>query len=335
MLRDVGRKAPKVHYLVTGGLGFIGGHVVEALLSRGDSISVVDSLSEIVYASQGRVALSEKFEAAGISVSKCDINDLDRLPLPNPLPDELRVINCAALPGQRYSWDNTREYFRANTLSAVSLARLLPPSLPTKVVHISTSSIYGETAVADEEAPANPISPYGHSKYAAEVLLEDLLSRKEMCSLTILRLFSIYGPRQRDDMAISRLIKAIDSNSVFTIFGSGSQSRTPTYVGDVVNAILLSLSNDADTKRSNVFNVGGRESLTLQNYIQIIESLLGRTGKYEYVEAEKGDQIETRSDTSFIELTLGWTPNTSFQEGIQAQLSWEFERAEQKISSNE
>lgn len=298
--------------------------MVEALLARGESVSVVDSLSEIVYPATERNFLRRQFEESGVTVSISDINDLDRLPLPDRLPDELRLVNCAALPGQRYSWGNTRAYYRANTLSVVSLVNLLPNTLPVRFIHISTSSIYGQTAIADESAVADPISPYGHSKYAAEVLLEDLLKDRKGCSLTILRLFSIYGPRQRDDMALSRLIKAISSNTVFTIFGSGQQRRTPTYVGDVVDAIFSSMSNDQDADNFSVYNVGGSESLALHDYIDIIESELGQKGKFMNQNAEKGDQTETRADTALIEAKLGWRSKTSFKEGIRAQLSYSF-----------
>lgn len=310
------------HYVVTGGLGFIGGHVVEALLKTGESVSIVDSLSEIVYSAGERTKLLRRFEESGVIVSISDINDLDRLPLPDPIPDELRIINCAALPGQRYSWTNTKEYYRANTLSVVSLVNLLPNALPVRLIHISTSSIYGQNAVADEKAPADPISPYGHSKYAAEVLLEDLLKNRKDCSLTILRLFSIYGPRQRDDMALSRLIKAISSNTSFTIFGTGDQRRTPTYVGDVVDAIFSSMLKDTSRQASSIYNVGGTESLTLRDYITIIQSELDKTGTFVFENPEKGDQIETRSNSELIKAELGWNSKTSFREGIRAQISY-------------
>lgn len=305
--------ATKPKVIVTGGLGFIGANLVEALYSSGVESVVIDSAETIVYPSARRLQKAKRFERMGLRVIHGDALYSERHLRDFGIQHVGAIVNASALPGQRYSWNQQSAYYRNNLEVAMALARLASKN-GLHLIQLSTSSVYGEVAVGDEDTEVCPISPYGHSKYAAEVAV-----RHEMDpdNLSILRLFSVYGPGQRDDMALHRLIESGLNGTSFTVFGDGTQTRTPTFVGDVVDAIITAL----ELRLNGLFNVGGGESCTLREIIDIVEASLHVRLDLTYADSERGDQKETYANFDRFAAASGWRPTTPLIDGINRQIT--------------
>ena len=301
-------------FLVTGCAGFIGSHYSELILRGGGEVIGVDNFDELLYGREikhdnlSHLLKFPKFEFKNINITDLELED-----------KELVVINFAALAGQRYSWNNITSYFNVNTFSPLRLfERLEQKNSIHRFVQISTSSVYGINAVSSEDGKVEPISPYGISKLAGEQLLKAHISN-EGSVLSIFRLFSVYGPRQRPDMAYFRIIDCLLNDKPFHLFGSGLQSRTNTFVDDVCKLIShsISLSN-----LPTIMNVGGSQSCTLLEAITMLENISGKKLQIIYEESELGDQVETRAQLNLAREHLDYNPLTTLQEGLQKQFEY-------------
>jgi UDP-glucuronate 4-epimerase len=305
--------------LVTGTAGFIGSHVVEALARAGHSVHGLDSLaptydSTIVHANHRQVAeLLDGFH-------RCDIahDPLDELIQPVDA-----VVHLAGRPGVRESWGHAfGGYVAANVIGT---QRLLDAAVHVGIgrfVLASSSSVYGDTGstVVDENAPPRPISPYGVTKAAAENLCRAYAAAFELPTLA-LRFFSVYGPRQRPDMATSRAIEATLSEASFPLYGDGTQRRDFTYVGDVARSVVAAC--EADLGRSfSPLNIAGGVTRTVNEMIAEVESATGRTVRLERSPARAGDPGAIRGSIAAARSVLGWSPQTDLAKGIEQQVGW-------------
>lgn len=228
------------------------------------------------------------------------------------------VINEAATPGLVLSWDDFERYQSTN-LSAVK--RLIDACVAVGAGHFiqaSTSSVYGAEATGSEESVTLPVSPYGVTKLAAEHLLR-AHSETFGLPLTILRYFSIYGPRQRPDMAYRIFCERLVREEPITVFGDGAQSRSNTYVSDCVGATVAALTGPAD---GTVFNIGGGREIKLLEAISILSEHLGIEPVIQHREARRGDQRRTVADTTRAREVLGWKPEVEPEEGLPEQARW-------------
>jgi len=210
-------------------------------------------------------------------------------------------------------------YVRHNVLAAQRVFEAAAAA-GTRVVFASSSSVYGEAEryPTPEDTPPRPLSPYGITKLTGEHLA-GAYARGFGLDAVVLRYFNAYGPRQRPDMAFPRVIAALASGGAFTLFGDGEQSRSFTYVLDVVEASIRAME---DAPSGAVLNVGGGEEATMNETISLLERISGRSLDVRREPAVAGDQRRTKADTGRIRAQLGWEPRTSLEAGLRAQWEW-------------
>jgi UDP-glucuronate 4-epimerase len=293
-------------YVVTGAAGFIGSHLAEALLERGHDVLGIDCFTDYY-----DTALKEE-NAEGLDVRRLDLAS-----------DELDFTGCDAVfhlagqPGVRSFGDVFDLYLRRNVLASQRVFEAAARD-GARVVFASSSSVYGEPDVfpTPETAAPRPVSPYGITKLAAEHLAQ-AYARSFGLDVVVLRYFNAFGPRQRPDMAFTRIAFALAEERPFDLYGDGQQSRSFTYVGDVVAASLAALDAGAGT-----YNVGGGTETSMLDAIAVLEALAGRALELRRHPAVPGDQRRTLADTSRIRDELGWKPRVGLEEGLAAQWTW-------------
>ena len=303
--------------LVTGGAGFIGSHLAEKLASNGHQVKVIDSLSNVLYSSELKVKNLEMFDKFGIEFIQMDLNDPK---LEKYATDLDVVINQAAIPGLVKSWTHLDEYMNSNVVGLGNLLKVCSENQVGRFIQISTSSVYGQEAVGDEHSELKPFSPYGVSKLAAENLVR-AYSLNFGLSFTILRYFSVYGPRQRPDMAYQKFITSIIDNKPIVVYGDGKQTRTNTFVGDIVNG-TISAFEVGEISNGKTYNLCGSTSVTLLEAIELIESMLGKKAKVVFEQATRGDQKNTAGDTTLAQEHLNFWPEVDLKSGIEEQIAW-------------
>ena len=296
-----------MRYVVTGAAGFIGSHLTEALLERGHDVVALDCFTDYY-----DVALKEE-NAAGLDVARVDLaeDELD-------LAGADGVFHLAGQPGARSFGPVFADYLRRNTLATQRLFEAAVAAR-VRVVYASSSSIYGdaERYPTPEEAEPRPNSPYGITKLGCEHLAA-AYARSFGLDAVGLRYFTVYGPRQRPDMAFARVVDALAFGRPFEVYGDGTQSRSFTYVADVVDATIRAL----DAPARELYNVGGGEEASLRDAIGLLEEIAGRTVDVSYGPPAPGDMRRTRADTSRIERALGWRATTPLRTGLEAHWAW-------------
>jgi len=297
-----------VRYLVTGAAGFIGSHLAEALLAAGHEVLGVDSFTDYY-----DPAVKER-NASGLDVSRLDLarDELDFTGWDG-------VFHLAGQPGVRSFGDLFPLYVERNVLAGQRVFETAAEA-GVRVVFASSSSVYGEAEQypTPEETPPRPLSPYGITKLACEHLAR-ASARSFGLDAVVLRYFNAYGPRQRPDMAFPRIVDALVEGRPFTLYGDGEQSRSFTYVGDVVAASILAMERAG---AGATYNVGGGQEATMNETIELLESISGRRLDVLREEAVAGDQRRTKADTTRIRDDLGWEPSTSLEQGLKAQWEW-------------
>jgi nucleoside-diphosphate-sugar epimerase len=304
-----------VRVLVTGAAGFIGSHLVEKLVGEGDDVVGVDSFSPYYSPDRKRENLVAMLDCGSFKLVEGDLNEIDVCAL---VDGASTVYHLAGQPGVRASWGSDFEiYLRQNVLATQRLLEAVKGK-PIKFVLASSSSIYGqaERFPTLESDPARPVSPYGVTKAAAEQLCALYRSAFEVGSVT-LRYFSIFGPRQRPDMAFSRLIAAALDQRPLAIIGDGGQSRDFTYVADAVAATIA-----AGEKASpgSVYNIAGGCQATVLEVVRALERLLGRELDLRHLHPAPGEPRKTGADISAAARDLGYEPSVSLQNGLALQL---------------
>lgn len=304
--------------MVTGAAGFIGSHLCEALTSRGVEVVGVDAFIPYYPRTRKEANLAALRERRNFHFREMDLRTDD----PTPLLEGCDVLfHLAAMPGLMKSWSDFALY---NTCNCDATLRLLEAARAMKLphfIHVSTSSVYGKEAVQGEDAPTRPFSPYGITKLAAENLCRAFEANFGL-PITILRYFSVYGPRQRPDMAYNILIRTLLEGGTFTMFGDGEQTRSNTFVSDCVAATILA-AEKRDAALGEVFNIGGGEIVSLNNVIARLEKLTGRKANIERKPPRPGDQKHTAANIEKARRLLGYNPATPFDEGIRAQFEWQ------------
>jgi len=300
--------------LVTGAAGFIGSRLVEALLEMGLEVVGLDNFSN--YYDPG-------LKQANIAASRGNprfrlvTGDLTRVSLDRLLDGVDVVFHLAGQPGVRGSWGRGfPAYVQENLLATQHLLEALARR-PVPTVMASTSSVYGDIGGGQvaEDAPLRPVSPYGMTKAAAEQLI-DVYRRDRGVRVVCLRYFTVYGPRQRPDMAFQRFIGALEGGQLLRIFGSGEQTRDFTFVDDVVAATIA-----AAGAPSLVYNVGGGTPASVNEVVDLLQRLTGRQGMVIREDSARGDVFRTWADTSRLRDELGWRPQAALADGLLAQIA--------------
>jgi UDP-glucuronate 4-epimerase len=305
--------------LVTGAAGFIGSHLTDRLLQLGHEVFGVDGFTEYYSPALKSRNLSDARSHKAFDLIEGDLLDLD---LSGVLREVDSIVHLAAEPGVRASWDNFPTYLKRNVEATHRLLEAALGHELERFVFASSSSIYGsaEHGPAAEDARRRPASPYGLSKLAAEELVA-LYSREKGVPATSLRYFTVYGPRQRPEMAISKFISAIVRGEPVTVFGDGEQVREMTYVSDVVNATVSALEAPA----GGVYNVGGGDRTTVNELLRVVGEALQTEVRIEYAPRIAGEARVTWADLSRSSRELGFQPRVSLEEGVAAQVEWTLE----------
>jgi UDP-glucuronate 4-epimerase len=310
--------------LVTGCAGFIGSHLTEALLDAGHSVVGIDCFNDNYGREQKLANLRQVREW----------RDFEFVPIDLSRGDLLAFVRCAdvvfhlaAEPGVRSSWGARYErYVQNNIIATQHLLEACRAAGDVRVVFASSSSVYGDAGRSEgsppqspAQSPTRPISPYGQTKLSAEHLC-DLYRRELGVDVMCLRYFTVFGPRQRPDMAFHKFLRAALSGAPITVFGDGRQTRDFTYVGDVVAATLAAAT--MPELREPVLDVGGGSPTSLLHALEAIGELVGRPLQIEYAEREHGEVRDTRAQTAPTREALGFSPQTSLEQGLEAELQW-------------
>jgi nucleoside-diphosphate-sugar epimerase len=308
-----------VRALVTGGAGFIGSHLVEALLDGGDQVRVVDCLTDYYDVAQKEGNLDRLASRSGCEIVLADLRDTDLA----PMLDGIDVVyHQAGQPGVRLSWaEGFAAYDSCNILATQRLLEACRAVTIDRFVFASSSSVYGEAPrypTVETDLP-QPRSPYGVTKLAAEHLCGLYAATWDIPTVA-LRYFTVYGPAQRPDMSFHRLCEAVLGGEPFPLLGDGSQVRSFTYVGDVVEANLRAATTDIEP--GTVINVSGGSSVRLSEVIALVEELAGRAVPIERKPAAAGDVSRTGGSIELAHALLGWEPKTEIREGLGEQLQW-------------
>jgi nucleoside-diphosphate-sugar epimerase len=291
--------------IVSGAAGFIGSHLTETLLAAGHEATGIDCFTDYY-----DVELKEE-NARGLDVRRLDLAE-----------DELDfvgvdvVFHLAGQPGVQSFGGVFPTYLRRNVLASQRVFEAAARD-GARVVFASSSSVYGaaERYPTPESTEPRPLSPYGITKLACEHL-GAAYAREFGLDLVVLRYFNAFGPRQRPDMAFTRIVNALAAGSGFEVYGDGDQSRGWTYVGDVVAGTILAANG------TGTYNVGGAIEASLNETIDLLERISGRTLEVTNRPAVAGDQRRTSADTTRIRQELGWEPTTSLEDGLRAQWEW-------------
>jgi len=306
--------------IVTGAAGFIGSHLAEALLKRGEQVIGVDELNDYYdpILKRQNIAHLQKFSTFKLIEGNIQFLDWKLL-----LKDVDVVYHQAAQAGVRASWG---EGFRAYTERNISSTQIILEAAKEaknikRLVYASTSSVYGdaETLPTSEQICPKPVSPYGITKLAAERLC-GLYHKNFGVPFVALRYFTVYGPRQRPDMAFHKFYKAVLEDKAIPIYGDGLQTRDFTFVSDAVAANLAAAT--AENAVGEIFNIGGGSRVVLKEVLETMQEIVGKPIKKNYIERAMGDARHTAADVSKAKRILSYQPSVSLREGLALEWEW-------------
>jgi nucleoside-diphosphate-sugar epimerase len=297
-----------MRWVVTGAAGFIGSHLSEALVQRGDEVVGVDSFTDYYD------PVEKEENARELDVLRIDLADetLD-------LDGVDGVFHLAGQPGVRSFGEAFPLYLRRNVLATQRVFQSAAEA-GVRVAFASSSSVYGEAEryPTPEDTRPQPISPYGITKLACEQLAQAYAVSFGLDAVA-LRYFTVYGPRQRPDMFFRRVCDALAAGGRFEIYGTGEQSRSFTEVADVVSATIVAMDR---APAGALYNVGGGDEASLLEAIALLERLSGRTLEAAHVDRARGDVRRTKADVTRIHDVLGWEPEVALADGLARMWAW-------------
>jgi UDP-glucose 4-epimerase len=304
--------------LVTGVAGFIGSTLAERLVATGDSVIGVDCFLDYYPRELKERNLEGLRREDGFELVEAPLTELDLGELVGRCD---RVFHLAAQAGVRASWGSEFSIYTTNNILATQ--QLLEAAVPSGLrafVFASSSSVYGDGVELPmkEDVPLHPVSPYGVSKLAAEKLCELYYVNHRVPTVS-LRYFTVYGPRQRPDMAFHRLLKCAATGQPFKLFGDGGQTRDFTFVDDAVAATVAAAEKG---RPGAVYNIGGGSRVSMLDVIRTIERVTGKELSVDREAKQKGDMRDTYADTSAARADLGYAPGTSLEEGLAKEWQW-------------
>jgi len=313
--------------LLTGGAGFVGSHVAEALLSRGNSLAILDNLDDFYPPARKKANLEEVRRKGSFEFFASDICDTSSLREVFAAFRPSAVIHLAARAGVRPSIEQPALYERVNVFGTLQLLDLAKKFGVEKFVYGSSSSVYGAASAvpfSEDQRDLRPISPYAATKLAGELLLftyAHLYHFDAVC----LRFFTVYGPRQRPDLAIHKFTALLEAGEPVPVFGDGSTARDYTYVDDIVAGVLAALEFAPPVRNGahfEVLNLGNSRPVTLNDLILKLESATGRKAIRRAMPSQLGDVPVTWADISRAEKFLGYRPQTSLDIGLERFVRW-------------
>jgi len=304
--------------LVTGCAGFIGSHLCEKLLDEGFEVIGVDNFDDYYDRSFKERNLTALAGRRGFKLIEADIRDLDTLK--GRIDEADLIIHLAARPGVRPSMKKPRLYADINISGTISILELALKLDIEQFIFGSSSSVYGlERTPFKEDSPADkPLSVYGGTKRASEIILH-AYSHYYSLPTTILRFFTVYGPRVRPDMAMYKFAKGIILGEEIILYGEGKLRRDYTYISDIVDGIMRAMKRRF---RYEIFNLGSGNPVEIIEVVKLLERYIGRRARIKFAEKPREDMPETYADISKAKELLGYRPKTSIEEGVERFVKW-------------
>jgi UDP-glucuronate 4-epimerase len=307
--------------LVTGGAGFIGSHLVERLLVRNDKVIAIDNLNDYYDPRIKKRNLAAALKSPRMKFERGDILDssfLDRLISRNK-PDV--IVHLAARAGVRPSLDQPALYEEVNCLGTLNVLEAARKHGVGRFVFASSSSVYGnvkEIPFREDARIDRPVSPYAATKAAGELFCHNCHHLYGL-PVTILRFFTVYGPRQRPDMAIHKFTALIDQGKPVPFYGDGSTERDYTYISDIIDGVTAAVDKDLGFE---IINLGESRTTSLAELVRIIEECLGKKAKLKKLPMQAGDVLRTCADVSKARHLLGYKPSTKVSDGVREFVRW-------------
>ena len=311
-----------MNILITGGAGFIGSTLADRLLNEGNKIIVLDNFNDYY-----DVKLKE--QNVGVNINNpdyklyrgdiCDRELTEKVFSENNID---KVVHIAARAGVRPSLEDPLEYVRSNIEGTVNILEKMKAYGVKKIVFASSSSVYGNCKAdkfSEDLKVTEPISPYAATKSACEQILYTYSKLYEI-NTVCLRFFTVYGPKQRPDLAIRKFIELIEQNKPIPVYGDGTTMRDYTFIEDIISGICAAINYDKTPYE--IINLGGGSPITLKEMIETIEDVLGKSAQKNYLPLQPGDVNKTVSDITKAKKLLDYQPKTTFKEGIQKFVEW-------------
>lgn len=309
--------------LITGGAGFIGSHLVERLLAEGGwQITVVDDFNDFYEPSIKRANLAPHISNQKFRLIEADIRDHQALEKAFADPSYDCIVHLAARAGVRPSLAEPRLYFETNINGTLNLLELARKAAVPQFVFGSSSSVYGvnpKVPFSEDDPIFNPISPYAATKAAGELICHTYSHLYDM-RIVCLRFFTVYGARQRPDLAIHKFAKLISAGKPIPVFGDGTTRRDYTYVDDIISGVRAAI--DYDKTKYEVINLGESRTVELRELISLLEVELGARAQIDRQPPQPGDVPQTYADISRARKLLGYDPQTDIETGIRRFVEW-------------
>ena len=309
--------------VITGAAGFIGSTLTETLLKHDNLLILIDNFNDYYPGKEKQLMeiLSEYSQNSDYKLIKGDLVNFSTL---SKISEEVDYIfHLAAQAGVRHSINNSSAVTKNNLVSTVNVLEysINIPSVQ-KVIYASSSSVYGNPVYTpvDEKHPKSPISPYAVTKLCGEIYA-DLYYKEQNLPITSLRFYTVYGPRERPDMAIRKFFDLMLKDRELLIFGDGTQIRDFTYVSDIVDGLIL--AGEKDGAKGEIFNLGSSSPISVNNLVDKMYDITKVQKKIKYVEKQKGDVESTHSDITKARKLLGFSPKVNIDEGLANQYQWQ------------
>jgi UDP-glucuronate 4-epimerase len=307
--------------IVTGTAGFIGSHLCEKLLDQGNEVIGIDNFDDYYDPQIKRKNIENCVKNNKFTLFEHDIRDFDKINKIFKDKNINAVVHLAAKAGVRPSIENPRLYTDVNINGTMILLEMAKKHTIEKFIFASSSSIYGnnrKTPFSESDIVDYPISPYAATKKSGELLCHTYHHLYNL-PVTCLRFFTVYGPRQRPDLAIHKFTKLIDQKKPIPVYGDGTMSRDFTYMDDIVNGVLAAIEN---CQNYHIYNLGESKTITVKKMIETIENALGKKAIIDYQSEQPGDVKTTFADISKAKEELEYNPSTTFEQGINKFVEW-------------
>ena len=310
-----------MNILITGAAGFIGSHASEYFLSKGNTVVGLDNLDDFYPIHFKELNLAGLKQNPRFHFYQADIRDEKRLDEIFSKEDIHLVLHLAAKAGVRPSIENITAYYDVNVNGSISLLEAMRKHQVRKLLFASSSSVYGnnqKVPFSESDRVDDPISPYASTKKSGELLCH-VYTHLYGFDITCLRFFTVFGPRQRPDLAIHKFTRLIDLGESIPFFGDGNTARDYTYIDDIVNGISCAANNISGYK---IFNLGESRTITLQHLVETIEKAVGKPAILSRLPMQQGDVNITFADTRKARAEIGYNPQFDLETGINNFVQW-------------
>lgn len=309
------------HILVTGGAGFIGSHLVDRLLVQGEQVTVIDNFNDFYDPAIKRNNIQAHHDYDGYTLIEGDLRDADLVRRTFKSGQFNQVIHLAAMAGVRPSVQNPELYQQVNLIGTMNILEAMRDFSAGHLIFASSSSVYGnnpKVPFSESDSVDNPISPYAATKKAGELMAytyHHLYGIKTAC----LRVFTVYGPRQRPEMAIHKFTDRIYRGEEITVYAEGRSRRDYAFIDDIIDGVLACRTAEYDYE---IINLGRSDTVVLSDLIAAIEKVLGKKAITRLTSSQPGDLEQTFADITKARRLLGFEPKTSIDNGLRLFIDW-------------